>query len=110
MFCTKCNKIIETSEERCPSCNTILLTNKPESEKSDFVKVFESADLGLTAIIKSILINADIEYLVRGEHMQSILGGQFSFAFGADIGKVEFFVHRDDEEVATEILTELNNE
>jgi len=75
---------------------------------TDFAKVFESSDLGLTAIIKSILINADINYLVKGEHMQSILGGQFSFAFGADIGKVEFFVPKDDEEVAIELLKELN--
>lgn len=110
MFCPKCNKVIYTAEEHCPHCNAILLTKKPESETSDFVKVFESADLGLTAIIKSILTNADIEYLVQGEHMQSILGGQFSFAFGADIGKVEFYINKDDEEVAIELLTELNTE
>ncbi len=109
MYCPKCDKLIETIVEHCPHCNALLLPNKPEDKQSDFVKVFESADLGLTAIIKSILINADIEYLVQGEHMQSILGGQFSFAFGADIGKVEFFVNKDDEDVAFELLTELNN-
>lgn len=109
MYCPKCDKLINTIEEHCPHCNTLLLSNKPEVEASDFVKVFESSDLGLTAIIKSILINADIKYLVQGEHMQSILGGQFSFGFGADIGKVEFFVQKDDEEVAVELLKELNN-
>ena len=108
MYCPKCVKNINTTEVRCPNCNELLIPNK--EEKLDFVKIFESSDLGLTAIIKSILINADIKYLVRGEHMQSILGGQFSFAFGADIGKVEFFVHNNDEEVATELLTELNSE
>lgn len=108
MYCPKCDKIIDTTKKQCPFCNTLLLSNKQEEKPSDFVKIFESADLGLTAIIKSILINADIEYIVRGEHMQSILGGQFSFAFGADIGKVEFFIHKDDEEVAVELLTELN--
>jgi len=76
---------------------------------SDLVKVFESSDLGLTAIIKSVLNDANIEYHVNGEHMQSLLGGQFSFAFGADIGKVEFFVHKDDEEVATKLLVEIDN-
>ncbi len=109
MYCPKCDKLLNTIEERCPQCNALLLPNKLEDEAPDFVKVFESADLGLTAIIKSILINADIEYLVQGEHMQSILGGQFSFAFGADIGKVEFFVKKDDEEVAVELLKELDN-
>jgi len=107
MYCPKCDKQINTAEEHCPNCNELLLPNK--NEAPDFVKIFESSDLGLTAIIKSILINADIKYLVSGEHMQSI-GGQFSFAFGADIGKVEFFVQKDDEEVATELLTELNTE
>ena len=109
MYCPKCDKLIETIDEQCPHCKALLLPNKPEDTASDFVKVFESSDLGLTAIIKSILINADIEYLVQGEHMQSILGGQFSFAFGADIGKVVFFVKKDDEEVAVELLKELNN-
>ncbi len=108
MYCPKCDKNINVTEVRCPKCNELLLPNK--DDKPDFVKIFESSDLGLTAIIKSILINADIKYLVRGEHMQSILGGQFSFAFGANIGKVEFFVHENDEEVAAELLTELNNE
>ena len=109
MYCPKCDKLIITQVEHCPQCNSLLLPNKSEEEASDFVKVFESADLGLTAIIKSILINTDIEYLVQGEHMQSILGGQFSFAFGADIGKVEFFVQKDDEEVAVELLKGINN-
>ena len=109
MYCPKCDKLIDTIEEHCPYCNALLLPKKPEDKESDYVKVFESSDLGLTAIIKSILINADIDYLVQGEHMQSILGGQFSFAFGADIGKVEFFVIKDDEEVAVELLKELNN-
>jgi len=108
MYCAKCNKFFETSEKHCPVCNELLVSDKVEDSAPDFVKVFESSDLGLTAIIKSILINADIEYLVKGEHMQSILGGQFSFAFGADIGKVEFFVPIDDEEVAVELLKELN--
>ena len=109
MYCPECDKLIDTNEKHCPHCNALLLPNKPEAEVSDFVKVFESSDLGLTAIIKSVLINADIEYVVQGEHMQSILGGQFSFAFGADIGKVEFFVQKEDEEVAVELLKELNN-
>lgn len=109
MYCSKCDKIIDTLKAHCPHCNELLLPDKPKDGEHDFVKIFESSDLGLTAIIKSILINADIEYLVRGEHMQSILGGQFSFAFGADIGKVEFFIHKDDEEVAVELLTEIDN-
>ncbi|MDP8203238.1 MAG: DUF2007 domain-containing protein [Candidatus Tenebribacter mawsonii] len=108
MYCPNCDKIIDTIEKRCPTCNEYLLPNK--NGKLDLVKIFESSDIGMTAIIKSILISADIDYLVKGEHMQSILGGQFSFAFGADIGKVEFFVHIDDEEVATELLTEINSE
>lgn len=108
MYCPKCEKIITTTKKRCPYCNTILLSDKPKDNTSDFVKVFESSDLGLTAIIKSILIDAEIEYLVQGEHMQSILGGQFSFAFGADIGKVEFFVQKDDKDVAIELLKEFD--
>lgn len=108
MYCPNCDKIIITTKKQCPQCNAVLLPNKPEDDVSDFVKVFESSDIGLTAIIKSILMSADIEYLVRGEHMQSILGGQFSFAYGADIGKVEFFVQKEDEDVAIELLTEIN--
>ena len=64
-----------------------------EITKDELVKVFETSDISMTAIIKSLLDAENIEYYVTGEHMQSLFGTEFIFAPGVDVGKVEFFVH-----------------
>ncbi len=75
-----------------------------ESEKKEFVKVFETSDISMTAIVKSLLDSEGVEYFVRGEHMQSLLGTEFIFAPGVEVGKVEFLVRKIDERTALEIL------
>ncbi|MDP8267643.1 MAG: DUF2007 domain-containing protein [Candidatus Tenebribacter davisii] len=109
MYCPKCKITIDTESENCPHCNTPLLPIDPaDNKQNEYVRIFESYNIGLTAIIKSILINADIKFVVEGEHMQSMFGGRFSFGLGAEIGKVDFFVQGKDADVAEELLKELN--
>ena len=77
-----------------------------EMINDELVKVFETSEISMTAIIRSLLDVENIEYFMTGEHMQSLFGAEFIFAPGVDVGKVEFFVHRDDEKTALEILTQ----
>lgn len=110
MFCPKCKSEFKPGIKHCPECEVELVKILPNEEHVDFVKVFESADPGLTAIIKSILEDADIQYFVTGENMQSILGAKFEFAFGADIGNAVFLVSKNDEQTAIQLLKELPQE
>ncbi len=104
MYCPKCDKLVSSSEKFCPDCNTPLLRNKSDSNHDDFVKICTSVDIGHTAIIKSLLNSENITFIIKGEHMQSLLGTEFIFAMGANIGKVEFLVKRKDKKKALEIL------
>ncbi len=70
----------------------------------ELVKVYETKDIATTSIIKSLLEAEGIEYFLRGEYMQSLLGADFIFAPGVDVGKVEFLVRPEDAETAKEII------
>jgi hypothetical protein len=107
MFCPKCKAEFKPGISHCPECDVDLVETLPPEERVDFVKVFESSDPGLTAIIKSILDGAGIKYFVTGENIQSILGAKFEFAFGSDIGNAIFLVSKEDETTAMELLKEL---
>ncbi len=110
MFCPKCKAEYKAGITHCPDCDVDLVDEIPEEKPVQLVKIFESADPGLTAIIKSILDDASIEYHVTGDNMQSILGAKFEFAFGADIGNVVFMVREEDVSTATELLKEVPQE
>jgi len=104
MFCPKCKSEYKAGIIKCVVCGVKLVNELPEEEFVEFVKVFESSDPLLTALIKSILEDAGIEFFVNGEHMQSILGTKFSFAFGADVGNAEFLVSKEYESVALDLI------
>ena len=106
MFCPNCKSEYKAGIIKCIECGVKLVNELPEEKEEfvEFVKVFESSDPLLTALIKSILEDAGIEFFVNGEHMQSILGAKFSFAFGADVGNAEFMVSKEYESVALDLI------
>ncbi|MCF7793255.1 MAG: DUF2007 domain-containing protein [Candidatus Cloacimonetes bacterium] len=110
MFCPKCKAEYKQGITHCPECDVDLVDVILPDENVEFVKVFESADPGLTAIIKSVLEDSGIQYFVNGENMQSILGAKFEFAMGADIGNAVFLVSKEDEETVRELLKEIPQE
>jgi len=107
MFCSKCKAEYKPGISHCPECDVDWVETLPPEENVEFIKVFESSDPGLTAIIKSILDGAGIKYFVTGENMQSILGAKFEFAFCANIGNAVFLVKKEDEATVLELLKEL---
>ncbi len=110
MFCPKCRCEFVEGISNCPECKIPLVAELPPEESVEFVKVFESANPALTAIIKSILNDAKIRYFVKGEHMQGLFGGRLQFTSKAGIGNAEFLVSKEDEEVAKELLKEIEND
>ena len=76
----------------------------------ELVPVFETGDAGLTAIVKSILEGEGIDYLVRGEGVQDLLGaGRLTAGFNYLTGPARFLVRRDDEQRAREILADFTS-
>ncbi|MCK4311883.1 MAG: DUF2007 domain-containing protein [Candidatus Cloacimonetes bacterium] len=109
MFCPKCKAEYIKGVTECPECKVPLIKKLPSEEFIEFVKVFESPNPALTAIIKSILDDAKIKYFVKGEHMQGLFGGRMQFTSKAGIGNAEFFVSKEDEEIAKELLREVED-
>ena len=85
--------------------------NKEQHEKEDherLVTVYETGSEGIIAVIKSILDEAGIRYLAKGEGVQDLFGvGVLGTGFNPITGPVEFRVMPEDEEYARELLKDV---
>lgn len=88
--------------------------NKSEHEKLDheqLVPVFETGNEAIVAVVKSILDEAQIRYLVEGEGVQDLFGvGVIGTGFNPITGPVVFKVMPEDEAYAKELLKDVNEE
>ena len=74
----------------------------------ELVPVFETGDAALIAVVKSILEGEQIDYLVRGDGVQDLIGaGRLTAGFNYLTGPARFMVRREDEERVRELLSEL---
>jgi len=72
------------------------------------VTVFKSGHEGLIALAKSILDEANIEYLIKNEGVQDLIGlGVFGTGFNPITGPMELKVLPQSEEYAKELLSGL---
>jgi len=69
--------------------------------KSKLVTIFTTGDRASIATAKSLLESAGIEYYIKGEYVQSLIG------FGAIDGVPEIQVAEEDAEEARKILEDL---
>ena len=76
----------------------------------ELVPVFQTADAGLIAIVKSLLDAEGIEYLLRGEGVLDLFGwGRFGSGFNPITGSPVFIVREDDAERARVLLQDLRD-
>ncbi len=80
--------------------------HKEDSEK--LVTVLKSGHQGIIALAKSILDEAEIKYLVKGEHLQNLFGvGVMGTGFNPLTGPIEIQVLTGDAETAQELLKDI---
>ena len=75
--------------------------SKPDAQ---LTVVLRTADEGLTMLAKSILDAENINYIVKGQGVQDILGLGRLGGFNYVTGPVEFLVHKDDADSARAAL------
>lgn len=102
MICPQCKKEYPRDQYICPDCHLPLID--PEkidyySNRLNLVTVFKTDDPGLIPIIKSLLSDAEIPFIIKSDGLQTI------YAFG----KTAFRVLEDDAEAAIELLDELKD-
>jgi len=74
------------------------------------VIVFRTGDPGMVALAKSLLQDADIPFMTRGEGIQDLTGlGRLITGYNVAFGPVELHVRRDEAAVAKLLLDDLVN-
>jgi hypothetical protein len=74
-------------------------------DKEKLITVFKSGHEGLIALAKSVLDEAGIEYLVKNEGVQDLMGiGVFGTGFNPITGPVQIQVLPSNEEYAKDLL------
>ena len=88
--------------------------NKAEQDKLDhqsLVPVYETGNEAIVSVVKSILDEAKIQYLVEGEGVQDLFGvGVIGTGFNPITGPVKFKVLPEDVEYATELLKDIKDD
>ena len=83
-----------------------LLEELEDEER--LVSVYKSGNEALVLVVKSLLDEAEIPYLVKGEGLQGLFGvGVIGVGFNPITGPVEFQVMPEDEEYVRELIKEV---
>ncbi|MFN7941520.1 MAG: DUF2007 domain-containing protein [Thermoanaerobaculia bacterium] len=76
----------------------------------ELVTVFEAVEPGLIAMVRSILEDAEIPFVTKGEEIQDLFGyGRLFSGFNPIVGAVEFQVRPRDEKTARSLLDDLSS-
>lgn len=117
MFCPKCREEYRTGFDVCANCGVQLVDEKPDPEPKparhniEISTVLETSDAGLIAVAKSVLEDAGIPFMVRGEHIQDLFGvGRFPGNINVLVGPVELQVDARDLDEASAVLEGLMND
>jgi len=79
-------------------------------DKEKLVTVFKTGHHGTIAVVKSILDEAEVEFNVKGEGIQDLIGaGIFGVGYNPITGPVEFQVLEENEEYARELLKDVSD-
>lgn len=74
MYCPDCRAEYREGIRTCPDCEVQLVDElPPEDPDADLVPIFETADVSLLPIVKSVLDSAGVPYVVQGEEALSVL-------------------------------------
>ena len=108
MICPECGSEYRDGYVRCRSCEVDLVAPPSAEPGVALVKVYETGNAALIPLFESLLDDAGIEYMAKGEAIQDLFGwGRFASNMNYVIGPVEFFVREDEVEEARAIAETL---
>jgi hypothetical protein len=111
LFCPECGDEYRVGILECPECNALLADAPPlptVEPPLDLVTVFSCGSSDQIALAKSVLMEAGIEFAIRGELVQDLFAwGRFTGGSNPIIGPVQFQVRAVDAADASQILAGL---
>jgi hypothetical protein len=113
MFCPECRSEYREGFVECADCEVPLVEGLPaEGPVPDLnlVTVLDSSDPSVLAVAESLLLEAQIPYLKRGDQIQDLFAwGRLFTGFNPAVGPVLVQVPEEHAEAALELLAELNS-
>ena len=105
MICPECGSEYREGYVRCRACE-VDLVEPPQAEPDvELVKIYECGNAALVPLVESLLADANIEYMTKGQPIQDLFGwGRFGSKLNYVIGPVEFFVRADAAEEARAVV------
>jgi hypothetical protein len=104
MICPECGSEYREGFTRCSDCDIDLVEPLAEEPEMQLVRVYEGFNPALLPLVESLLNEADIEFMKRGEPLQDLFAGGRLFGGNQVVGPVEFWVSTDNAERARELL------
>jgi len=108
MYCPRCGGEFRDGYARCSDCDVDLVAALPATEHDAnllLVPIFETSDVNLVAILKSVFEDAGIAFDTRNEALQDLIYGRMA-GFNPVVGPIEFWVREDDENAARQLIAE----
>jgi hypothetical protein len=111
MYCPLCGQNVDPLEPACPDCGVELVETRPGPPPDPsiaLVSVLHTGDAALIAFARSLLDAEGIEYMVRADGLQDLVGwGRVGAGYNILTGPAEFVVREDDAQRARELLQDL---
>ncbi|HUR80643.1 MAG TPA: DUF2007 domain-containing protein [Thermoanaerobaculia bacterium] len=106
MICPDCNSEYREGFTRCVDCDIDLIEIPLPEPEVNLVKIYEGGNPAVLPLIESLLRDADIEFLARGQAVQELFAlGSFGAGGGSNTsGPVELWVREDDAEAAKALI------
>jgi len=111
MICPECGSEYREGYRNCADCGVALVEPEPEVDpgepEMELVKVFDATNAAILPLVESVLVDANIEYMTKGEVLQNLFGiGRFGMSNNT-IGPSEIWVRKDDEPEARALIAQL---
>jgi hypothetical protein len=104
MICPECACEYREGFTRCSDCDVDLVEPLEAEPEMQLVQVYEGANPALLPLVESLLNEAGIEFMKRGEPLQDLFAGGRLFGGNQVVGPVEFLVRTEDAEQARALL------
>ena len=111
MYCPQCQSEFREGFLECVDCHVPLVESPPAEEaipELNLVTVLESSDPTVLVVAESLLLEAQIPYLKKGDQIQDLFAwGRLFTLFNPAVGPVYVQVPEQHAEAALELLQEL---
>jgi len=108
MVCPECGSEYREGFTQCADCEVPLVDATPEEAgepDAELVKVFEANNAAVLPLVESVLIDAQIDFMKKGDVFQELFAlGRVGLVSNNAIGPAEIWVRKEDEAEARALI------